>query len=114
MSAIGNISVRISELRAVAAELACLDGAEVLREIKRTFRSYSQLPVDGSHMCALNLLWASPSPNPMTSVRSADQSICKFTVQPLDSSVGTLLSPIGCAHSVHCIGIAVNVTCCSG
>ena len=35
MSAIGNISVRISELRAVAAELACLDGAEVIREIKR-------------------------------------------------------------------------------
>ena len=35
MSAIGNISVRISELRAVAAELACLDGAEVMREIKR-------------------------------------------------------------------------------
>ncbi len=35
MSAIANISVRISELRAVAAELACLAGAEVMREIKR-------------------------------------------------------------------------------
>ena len=35
MSAIGNISVRISELQSVAAELACLDGAEVMREIKR-------------------------------------------------------------------------------
>jgi phage terminase small subunit len=32
---IGKVYTRITELQSVAAELACLDGAEVMREIKR-------------------------------------------------------------------------------
>ncbi len=35
MAAIANVSLRIAELQTAAASLACLDGAEVNREIKR-------------------------------------------------------------------------------
>ena len=35
MAANGNVSVRVAELVAVAAKMACLDGAEINREIRR-------------------------------------------------------------------------------
>jgi hypothetical protein len=35
MRALPNIALRIAELQAKSAELACLDGAEIMREIKR-------------------------------------------------------------------------------
>ena len=65
----------------------------MLREIKRTFRSYSQLPADGSHMCALLRLRALPSLNPMTSYcahaltdRSTDRQVYSASLSALDSS----------------------------